>query len=128
VSAFQFDLWGDSVNLSSRMESTGVPMHIQVDQNTYEYVHDIYHFRKREVNVKGRGVTTAYIFCPVVREMEAYALFRKTDASKFAVFSANVRRNCVLSPGNADKGEEIFVDVKIGDENCNNKEEEEECL
>jgi len=33
---FQYDLWGDTVNTASRMESHGVPGKIQVTKDTYE--------------------------------------------------------------------------------------------
>ena len=61
---FVYDLWGDAVNLASRMESTGVPGKIQVSEATYLRVRDKYRFEpKREVNVKGRGLMPAYILC-----------------------------------------------------------------
>ena len=33
---FQYDVWGSTVNMASRMESTGVPGKIQVSRQTYE--------------------------------------------------------------------------------------------
>jgi class 3 adenylate cyclase len=36
---FHYDVWGDAVNLASRMESHGVPDHIQIAPSTYELIH-----------------------------------------------------------------------------------------
>ena len=39
---FSYDLWGDTVNTASRMESEGVPGSIQVSPSTYELIKDEY--------------------------------------------------------------------------------------
>ncbi len=56
-----FDLWGDTVNLASRMESTGVPGRIQVAASTWQLLRDRYSFEPREVEIKGMGSMTAYL-------------------------------------------------------------------
>jgi len=59
---FIYDLWGDTVNIASRMESTGVPGRIQVTEAAYEYLKDRYEFEARgEVAVKGKGMMPAYL-------------------------------------------------------------------
>jgi len=59
---FIYDLWGDTVNLASRMESSGVPDQIQVSAATWERLHDKYAFEARgDVNVKGIGVVQTYL-------------------------------------------------------------------
>lgn len=53
---FSYDLWGDSVNMASRMESHGKSNAIQISQATYELIKD--HFictQQGAVNVKGKG-------------------------------------------------------------------------
>jgi len=67
----QYDVWGDTVNTASRMESTGEPGRIQVSSEFYEQlssrdslpVSDLRSpkFTERgEVNVKGKGTMTTY--------------------------------------------------------------------
>jgi class 3 adenylate cyclase len=58
---FIYDLWGDAVNVASRMESSGVPGKIQVTEGTYERLKERYEFEKRgQVDVKGREEMTTY--------------------------------------------------------------------
>lgn len=61
VRKFAYDLWGDTVNLASRMESTGVPERIQVTPEVYERLHHRYHLEPRgTVFIKGRGNMESY--------------------------------------------------------------------
>jgi len=58
---FAFDIWGLTVNVASRMESTGVPGTVQVTTNVFLALKDKYQFEKRgEVEVKGRGKMVTY--------------------------------------------------------------------
>jgi class 3 adenylate cyclase len=58
---FIYDLWGDAVNVASRMESSGVPGKIQVTEATYERLKERYEFEQRgQVAVKGREEMTTY--------------------------------------------------------------------
>ena len=53
---FAFDLWGDTVNTASRMESYGLPGEIHVSDSTYQRLRDRFRFRnRRELDVKGKG-------------------------------------------------------------------------
>ncbi|XP_071951869.1 adenylate cyclase type 9-like isoform X2 [Antedon mediterranea] len=50
-----YDIWGDAVNIASRMDSTGVAKHIQVAEETVEKLNHLYDFKYRgEVTVKGK--------------------------------------------------------------------------
>jgi len=59
---FIYDLWGDAVNVASRMESQGIPGCIQVTETTYALLKDKYRFEARgEIAVKGKGTMKAYL-------------------------------------------------------------------
>jgi class 3 adenylate cyclase len=59
---FSYDLWGDTVNIASRMESHGLASTIQVTEATYERVRDQYRFEARRLaDVKGKGEMTTYL-------------------------------------------------------------------
>ena len=67
---FTYDLWGDTVNTASRMESHGIPGQIQVTPHAYERLRHLYHFQSREpVEVKGKGLIVPYLL--VGRDMNA---------------------------------------------------------
>lgn len=59
---FSYDLWGDTVNTASRMESHGLPGEIQVTERTCERLRKRYELRQRgAIEVKGKGVMTTYL-------------------------------------------------------------------
>ena len=59
---FIYDLWGDAVNIASRMESTGLPGSIEITEATYERLKDKYLFEKRgQIAVKGKGQMITYL-------------------------------------------------------------------
>lgn len=58
---FIYDLWGDTVNLASRMESQGCCGEIQVSPSTYTHLQDRYWLEERGVIVvKGKGEMCTY--------------------------------------------------------------------
>ena len=61
-SKYIYDLWGDTVNLASRMESGGVPDSVQVTRSVYEQLKDQFVFEPRgEIEVKGKGRVEAWL-------------------------------------------------------------------
>jgi class 3 adenylate cyclase len=58
---FSYDLWGDTVNTASRMESHGVAGCIQVTARTYQRLRDGYQFQRRgPIQVRGMGEMVTY--------------------------------------------------------------------
>ncbi|MCA6606615.1 MAG: adenylate/guanylate cyclase domain-containing protein, partial [Pseudanabaena sp. M007S1SP1A06QC] len=59
---FIYDLWGDTVNVASRMESYGIADCIQVTEATYQLLKDKYYFEQRGmINIKGKGEMSTYL-------------------------------------------------------------------
>eukprot|EP01105_Mastigella_eilhardi_P019565 TRINITY_DN4614_c0_g1_i1.p1 TRINITY_DN4614_c0_g1~~TRINITY_DN4614_c0_g1_i1.p1 ORF type:complete len:1644 (+),score=273.56 TRINITY_DN4614_c0_g1_i1:26-4933(+) len=64
---FQYDLWGDAVNIASRLESSGVPDKIHVGPITYNLLKDRYNFQSRGlISLKGKGEMETYLLDPPV--------------------------------------------------------------
>lgn len=58
---FTYDLWGDAVNIASRMESHGVAGRIQISESTHRRLGDRYATEERGViDVKGKGPTRTW--------------------------------------------------------------------
>jgi class 3 adenylate cyclase len=61
-SKYIYDLWGDTVNLASRMEAGGIPDSIQVTRAVYERLKDQFAFEPRgAIEVKGRGNVETWV-------------------------------------------------------------------
>jgi class 3 adenylate cyclase len=61
-SKFIYDLWGDTVNTASRMESHGIAGCIQVTDRTYRRLRDRYRFERRgPIAVKGKGEMVTWL-------------------------------------------------------------------
>ena len=63
---FTYDLWGDTVNLASRMESHGEPSRVHVSEATRRQLGDRFRFADRgEVTIKGKGpMNTFFLLGP----------------------------------------------------------------
>ncbi|NJO19612.1 MAG: adenylate/guanylate cyclase domain-containing protein, partial [Spirulinaceae cyanobacterium RM2_2_10] len=61
IRKFIYDLWGDTVNVASRMEAHGSGEAIQVTAAMYERLRDHYAFAERgEIGIKGKGKMHTY--------------------------------------------------------------------
>lgn len=71
IKKFAYDLWGDTVNTASRMESHSVTGQIQVTENTYKCLENQYLFLdRRMIDVKGKGKMRTYFLVGKKREEE----------------------------------------------------------
>jgi class 3 adenylate cyclase len=62
---FQYDIWGDTVNTASRMESHSDPGRIQISQSTYELIRDDFATTPRgPIEVKGKGTLNTWWLQP----------------------------------------------------------------
>ena len=89
---FIYDLWGDTVNTASRMESHGLPSRVHVTEATVAALGDAFECESRGlVDVKGKGPMTTFF---LVRERDRDALVAPmpTRASPAAAFGATVAR------------------------------------
>ncbi|MCQ2593254.1 MAG: hypothetical protein MJ188_10785 [Treponema sp.] len=58
---FIYDVWGDTVNVASRMESTGEAMQIRVSENTWLQTKDVVQYENPVmVEIKGKGKMNCY--------------------------------------------------------------------
>ena len=62
IKKFAYDIWGDTVNLASRAESHGIENQLNITENTYNKVKDIFECEHRgEIDVKNLGRVNMYI-------------------------------------------------------------------
>ncbi|WP_254564551.1 adenylate/guanylate cyclase domain-containing protein [Oscillatoria sp. HE19RPO] len=81
IKKFIYDLWGDTVNIASRMESHGIPGAIQVTRETYLFLKDEYSFQERgKVFIKGKGEMTTYLLTAKLPLLESMIPPLRDDA------------------------------------------------
>ena len=59
-----YDMWGDTVNVASRMESEGIIGNIQLSEATYDLVKLIPDFQftsRKDVEIKGKGTMQTWL-------------------------------------------------------------------
>ncbi|KAG3080922.1 hypothetical protein PI124_g19286 [Phytophthora idaei] len=94
----QFSLFGDTVNTSSRMQSTGVTGRCQISQVTYKKLVGHFTFEERQIDVKGKGTMTTYLVGEPLTEMAQMSCLgqlefsSKRDSVMMSTSVINVRR------------------------------------
>ncbi len=73
---FAYDVWGDAVNIASRMESSSRGGEINISGSTYELVKDFFNCEYRgKLSVKGKGETDMYFVKEAKLKENAGVLF-----------------------------------------------------
>jgi class 3 adenylate cyclase len=68
---FIYDLWGDTVNTASRMESHGIAGRVQVTEATYRALRTTFEFEPRgPIEIKGKGAMSTYVLVGVKSDAE----------------------------------------------------------
>ena len=61
VKKFQFDIWGDTVNTASRMESSSEPGQVNISKDTHELIKDHFECKFRgKIEAKNKGEIEMY--------------------------------------------------------------------
>ena len=67
---FAYDVWGDTVNTASRMESSGTPGRINISGETYRLVKDLFQCSYRgRVNAKNKGEVEMYYVNGIIQDL-----------------------------------------------------------
>eukprot|EP01080_Neovahlkampfia_damariscottae_P005262 gene5262-8880_t len=62
---FAFDIWGEAVNIASRMESSGIENQIQLSETTAKLIQNKFELQLREgIEVKSLGKLSTYLYNP----------------------------------------------------------------
>lgn len=65
---FAYDIWGDTVNIASRMESSSEPGRINISENTFNLVKDRFTFDYRgQIKVKNKGMMKMYFLSDTLK-------------------------------------------------------------
>jgi len=63
-SRFMYDMWGDTVNVASRMEAGGIPGSVQISESTYDLVKLVPEFScmpRGGIEIKGKGEMNTWL-------------------------------------------------------------------
>lgn len=67
---FAYDIWGDSVNIASRMESSGEPGKVNISGTTYKYIQDYFDCEYRgKIEAKNKGKIDMYFVTGIKPEL-----------------------------------------------------------
>ena len=75
VKKFQYDIWGDTVNTASRMESNGAVGKVNISEYTYSLIKDeadLYFKQRETISVKGKGEMAMYFVSKKLKSNTTY--------------------------------------------------------
>ncbi|WAS94057.1 response regulator [Nannocystis poenicansa] len=99
---FAYDLWGDTVNIASRMESHGIANAVQVTEATYKRLRHKYAFQRRGIiHVKGKGALCTYFL--VGRRPQKSASSEQSDVKPAVIVTRH--------SNSVDLGKPLTMDV-----------------
>jgi len=114
-----YDLWGDAVNVASRMESSGVPGRIQVSQTTFEFLKTDYLFEERgRTEIKGKGTMLTYLLKARLFERTSSGHTQRRSAMTPVVLH-NLHSN---TSGMKPSVEEVRIDMPSSEEEQSQEE------
>jgi len=69
---FNYDVWGDTVNTASRLESSGIPGAINISHSTFELVKDFFECEYRgKVEAKNKGYIDMYLVTGIKKHLSS---------------------------------------------------------
>jgi class 3 adenylate cyclase len=96
---FAYDIWGDTVNTASRMESSGTPGKINISGATYEIVKDFFEFTYRgKVQAKNKGAIDMYYVERIKPELSSDAYGRVPNEKFYALLNEYSRQPVARDP------------------------------
>ena len=88
---FAYDVWGDTVNTASRMESSGTTGMVNISSATYEKVKDFFEFEYRgKIKAKNKGEIDMYFVTGIKKELSLDGDC-KTPSYKFQILYDNLK-------------------------------------
>ncbi len=89
----EYDIWGDTVNIASRMESYGIVGKVNISSSTYEYIKDFFECEERgKTTVKYKGDLDMYLVHRIKKDLSEFSS-GKVANSLFSIKMQNLRYN-----------------------------------
>jgi adenylate cyclase len=77
---YAYDIWGSTVNIASRMESNGVPGHVNISSATYELIKDRYAcIHRGKIYAKNVGEIDMYFIDHEIESFEGVTVVAKEE-------------------------------------------------
>ncbi len=115
IKKFLYDLWGDTVNIASRMESHGLAGRIQISEDTYKLLPNQYIVVKRGmISIKGKGAMNTYFLLGNKQENSPSILSQMLPAKHLPTKLATQRMVEILHNKLAENSDLDFFEIESG--------------